>query len=96
MPIATAHVAIADSPRYMSRLVKHFEHRVTVERYARNARVAFPGAPCAMEATDTHLDIRIEADDAATLTRITDVVTKHLKQVASQETFEVEWSTAAD
>jgi hypothetical protein len=56
--------------------------------------VAFPGAPCTMQASDTHLDIRIEADDAATLTRIQDVVTKHLKQVASQETFEVTWSAA--
>ena len=96
MPIATTHVAIADPPRYMNRLAKHFEHRVAVERHARNTRVAFPGAPCAMQASDTHLDIRIEADDAATLTRIQDVVTKHLKQVASQETFEVKWSAAAD
>ena len=96
MPLATAHVAIADPPRYMNRLAKHFEHRVAVDRHARNASVAFAGAPCAMQASDTHLDIRIEADDAATLARIQDVVTKHLKQVASQETFEVEWSTSAD
>jgi hypothetical protein len=80
----------------MNRLAKHFEHRVAVERHARSASVVFPGAPCAMQASDTHLDIRIEADDAATLTRIQDVVTKHLKQVASQETFEVDWSVAAD
>jgi hypothetical protein len=78
----------------MNRLAKHFEHRVTVERQERRASVAFPGAPCAMQASDTHLDIRIEAQDAATLTRIQEVVTKHLKQVASQETFEVEWSVA--
>jgi hypothetical protein len=79
----------------MNRLAKHFEHRVAVERDERSAKVAFPGAPCAMQASDTHLDIRIEADDAATLTRIQDVVTKHLKQVASRETFEVEWLAAS-
>lgn len=79
----------------MNRLAKHFEHRVAVERHPRNAHVAFPDAPCAMQASDTHLDIRIEAQDAATLTRIQDVVTKHLKQVASQETFDVEWTVGS-
>lgn len=96
MLIVTAHVAIADPLRYMNRLAKHFEHRVAVERQERNASVAFAGAPCTLQAGDTHLDIRIAADDPATLVRIQEVVTKHLKQVASQETFEVEWSTSVD
>jgi len=86
-------VAIPDPARYMNRLARHFVHRVTVERHEHNASVAFPDAPCTMQASDTHLDIRIVAADLATLTRIQDVVTKHLKQVASRETFEVEWST---
>jgi len=92
---STAHVAIPDPQRYMNRLAKHFEHRVPVRRHERSASVAFPGAPCTMQASDTHLDIRIDADDSATLARIQEVVTKHLKQVASQETFDVEWSSAS-
>jgi hypothetical protein len=80
----------------MNRLAKHFEHRVTVQRQERSASVAFQNAPCSMQASDTHLDIRIEAEDDATLTRIQDIVTKHLKQVASQETFEVGWQTSED
>ena len=79
----------------MKRLAKHFEHRVAVEFQERSASVAFPGAPCALQAGDTHLDIRIEAQDAATLTRLQEVVAKHLKQVASKETFEVEWSVSS-
>jgi len=78
----------------MNRLAKHFEHRVTVVRDERSASVAFQDAPCTMQASDTHLDITIEAADPATLTRLQDVVAKHLKQVASQETFDVEWSMA--
>jgi hypothetical protein len=35
--------------------------------------------------------MRIEASDAATLDRLEQVVAKHLKQVASAETFEVQW-----
>jgi len=88
-----AHVAIPNPSRYMNRLVKHFEHRVAVNRHESSASVEFPGAPCTMQASDTHLDIRIDADDSATLMRIQEVVTKHLKQVASQEAFDVEWSS---
>jgi len=94
LPIATAHVAIPTPPRYMNRLAKHFEHRVAVVREEHSASVAFQEAPCTMQASDTHLDIRIEAADPATLTRIQDVVAKHLKQVAAKETFDVAWSVA--
>ena len=93
MPSATAHVAIPDPARYMNRLTKHFEHRVAVERHEHTASVAFPDAPCTMQASDTHLDMRTAAADLTTLTRIRAVVTNHLKQVASQEAFDVEWST---
>jgi len=34
---------------------------------------------------------RIETDDAATLERLQGVVTRHLKQVAPDETFAVSW-----
>ena len=94
MPTAAAHVAIPTPPRYMNRLAKHFEHRVTVQRDERSASVAFPDAPCTMQATDTHLDIRIEARDPEQLARLQEVVTRHLKQVASQESFDVEWTVA--
>ena len=91
MPIATAHVAIPTPSRYMNRLAKHFEHRVAVQRDERTASVAFPDAPCTMQATDTHLDLRIESATVEQLARLQEVVTRHLKQVASQETFEVAW-----
>jgi hypothetical protein len=78
----------------MNRLAKHFEHRVAVVRDERSASVAFQDAPCTMLASDTHLDIRIEAADSVTLARIQDVIAKHLKQVASQETFDIAWSGA--
>ena len=92
MPITTAHVAIPTPSRYMNRLAKHFEHRVSVTRDEKTASVAFPDAPCSMQSSDTHLDIRIEAASPDTLARLQEVVTRHLKQVASQETFDVEWS----
>jgi len=35
----------------MNRLVKHFEHRVAVNRHESSASVEFPGAPCTMQRT---------------------------------------------
>ncbi len=92
MPVATAIVTIATPARYMVRLSKHFEHRVTVQREETHARVNFPNAPCSMQALDDHLEIRIETADAGTLELLQGVVTRHLKQVAASETFEVSWS----
>ena len=91
---AQASISIRTPARYMARLCNHFAHRVTVQRDANSAKVSFPGAPCSMQATDAQLEIRIETDDAATLERLQGVVTRHLKQVAPDETFEVSWTVA--
>ena len=77
----------------MARLCNHFAHRVTVHREETRARIDFPAAPCALQALEDRLEIDIEATDAATLQRLQEVVTRHLKQVASAESFEVAWST---
>ena len=45
-----------------------------------------------MQATDDHLEIRIETDDPANLERLQGVVTRHLKQVAPEEMFDVNWN----
>jgi uncharacterized protein len=93
MPVASATVTIAIPARYMVRLSKHFEHRVTVERDEHSAKITFPDGVCTINTTDSRLDLRIEAP-AQSLSRYQEVVTRHLKQVASQESFEVEWSRA--
>ncbi len=89
---AQASISIRTPARYMARLCNHFAHRVAVRRDANSAEVSFPDAPCSMQATDNHLEIRIETQDTATLERLQGVITRHLKQVAPDETFEVNWS----
>ena len=91
---AQASISIPTPARYMARLCNHFAHRVTVQREATTAKVSFPTAPCSMQATDDHLEIRIETQDAATLERLQGVVTRHLKQVAAEETFDVTWAVS--
>ena len=92
MPIAQANVEMPTPARYMARLCNHFTHRVTVHREADRARIEFPNGLCTLQATEQKLEMRIEAEDAATLERLEQVVARHLKQVASAETFEVTWT----
>jgi uncharacterized protein len=92
MPIAQASVEMPTPARYMARLCNHFTHRVTVHREADRARIEFPNGLCTLLATEQKLEMRIEAQDAATLDRLEQVVARHLKQVASAETFEVTWT----
>ena len=92
MPTAQASVAIPTPARYMARLCNHFAHRVTVHREPDNARIEFPHGVGLMQATADSLEIHLEASDAATLERLQEVVSRHLKQVASAETFEINWN----
>jgi len=92
MPATESSVAMPTPARYMARLCNHFTHRVTVHREADHARIEFPNAVCSLRATEERLEMRIEADDAATLERLEQVVARHLKQVASAETFDVHWT----
>jgi len=86
-----ALVSIPTPARYMARLCNHFAHRVSVHREADHARIDFPNAPCSLKALENELQIRIESEDPAALQRLQEVVGRHLKQVAAEETFEVDW-----
>jgi len=86
-----ALVSIPTPARYMARLCNHFAHRVSVQREEDRARVEFPNAPCSLKVVATGLHMRIESDDLAAVERFQEVVGRHLKQVASGETFTVIW-----
>ena len=91
MNTLTSLVSIPTPSRYMTRLAKHFEHRVTVERTEEAARIIFPDGVCAIHATPSELQLHIEANNSESLTRYRDLVERHLKQVAASEQFEVAW-----
>ena len=91
MPATQSSVEMPTPARYMARLCNHFTHRVTVQREGDRARIEFPNGLCALQATEQKLEMRIEASDEASLDRLEEVVARHLKRVASAETFEVNW-----
>ncbi len=76
----------------MTRLAKHFEHRVKVERTPTSALMTFPTGTGQMDANATTLTIVLAATSEAALTRYKQVVSKHLRQVAHDETIAVDWT----
>ena len=85
-------VRVPTPHKYALRLAKHFEHRVAVQRLQQPYRIDFPDAPCEIDFTDELIHIHIQAVSSETLARVREVVVRHLKQVASQETFAIAWS----
>lgn len=86
-----AVVALAEPARIMVRLAKHFEHRVAVQRTDSTARVDFPTGTCSMVATGDTLELVLESAVPADLGRYREVVARHLRQVAHDETIAVDW-----
>ena len=91
---AQATVVIPTPARYMRRLANHFRHRITVDIQPESATLQFPEGSGTLEARGGELLLRLEARSSETLARYQEVVSRHLKQVAPDETFEVNWTTA--
>lgn len=89
-----ATVVIATPARYLRRLANHFRHRITVDLQPEAATLHFQDGTGTLAAHGEELVMRLEARDPEVLARYQEVVTRHLKQVAPKETFEVNWTAA--
>ncbi len=78
--------------RYAVRVGRHFEHRVSVHREDALVRIHFPDATCDMRPSVDFLHVHIQSRSPESLSRCRDVVARHLRQVASRETFSIAWS----
>jgi len=94
-PSSQATVIIPTPARYLRRLANHFKHRITVDLQPEAATLHFPDGTGTLAARGEELLMRLEARDPEILVRYQEVVSRHLKQMAPEETFEVNWSAAA-
>lgn len=98
MLAATARVPTPQPRRYMTQLCKHFEHRVPVTFSKAGGRIDFPLGVCTLQATSDAILMRVEAEEAAGLEQMEDVIGRHLVRFAFREPVVVEWmaETAMD
>jgi hypothetical protein len=91
---AEALVPTALPRRFMAQLCKHFQYKLTVVLNNEEGRIDFPVGPCHLQAEASGLRMRVEATDAEGLTRLEDVIARHLLRFAFREELVVEWVEA--
>lgn len=80
-----ASVSTANAARYLVQLCKHWSHRFTVAFDKTAGRIELGAGVCLLTAGPGKLGVVIEAGDDDTLTRLEDVVARHLNRFAFRE-----------
>ncbi|TBU94052.1 DUF2218 domain-containing protein [Stutzerimonas kirkiae] len=84
-------VATASASLYMTKLCKHFRHKISVEFDERQARADFPYGHCLMRAEPDLLRFECQAADAESLARMRAVLDDHLPRFSRQEGLVIQW-----
>jgi hypothetical protein len=92
---SVAHVPTGKARRYLSQLVRHFGHRLPTRLAGAEGQIAFDLGRCELEARPELLVVAVSAADASALTRIEDVVARHLQRFAFREPLQVAWTSHA-
>ena len=87
----TALVKTATPARYISRLCKHFAHKLPVSFDEQQGRIEFPVALALLQASPEGLSLQVQADNAENLEKIKQVVASHFERVAWQAELTLDW-----
>ncbi|WP_308406076.1 DUF2218 domain-containing protein [Streptomyces naphthomycinicus] len=97
MPLATARVATDRPARYIRQLVSHMGHKAsTALTPDGRGTITVAAGSCTLTPAPDRLELTATAADAASLTLVQDVITRHLVRFATREELTVEWSAPAD
>jgi hypothetical protein len=89
---ATARVATEAAARYAKQLAAHLGRRLEVSEEDRGTRLVFTNGSCLMVASDVALELRAEAEDAASLENVKDVIARHLERFGQRNELSVVWT----
>ena len=92
MSLSTSAFVPTDSPaRYISRLCKHFAHKIPVSFDEQQGRIEFSAALALLQASSAGLTLQVQADTAQDLEQIKQVVASHFERVAWQAELSLDW-----
>lgn len=93
MPISTTHIATARSSRYIKQLVSHLGRKAvgTLSADGRGT-ITFEWGACTLAPMPGYLELIAKASDFEALTRVQDVVTRHLLGFATHEELTATWT----
>lgn len=92
MPLnASAYVATATPARYISRLCKHFAHKIPAHFDERQGRIEFASGLALLQAEADGLRLSVQSASSAGLESLKKVVSSHFERFAWQAELSLDW-----
>lgn len=88
---ASTYVATETPARYISRLCKHFAHKVSVSFDEQQGRIEFERGIGLLQADAGGLTLSVQAEDAESIEQLKDVLERHFIRVAWQQELTLHW-----
>ena len=88
---SSAHVATETPARYISRLCKHFAHKIPVSFDEQQGPIEFAFGLGLLRAEDAGLTLRVEGNSQADLEKLQAVMASHFERFAWQEALQLDW-----
>ncbi|SDO87537.1 DUF2218 domain-containing protein [Ectopseudomonas guguanensis] len=92
---SSAFVATDTPARYISRLCKHFAHKIAVSFDEQQGHIEFGAGLATLKAEDQGLRLQVESASSEDLQRLQDVVASHFERFAWQEALTLDWQPNA-
>ncbi|WAC42948.1 DUF2218 domain-containing protein [Pseudomonas sp. SL4(2022)] len=87
----SAYVATSTPARYISRLCKHFAHKIPVSFDDQQGRIEFDIGTSTLQASAEGLTLRVESSNADHLLKLQQVIASHFERFAWKEALNLEW-----
>lgn len=89
--MATTHIPSATPSRYIERLCRQFEHKLTVSCDARQGRIEFDFGLALLYADATGLQLTMLSDNPKDLEKLKHVIGTHFERFVWQAPLQLEW-----
>ncbi len=92
--LIVAEVATPAASRYLQQLCKHFAHKRPAAFDQWSGEIDFPMGICRLAADEEALSLSLAAPDHDQMTKLQDVIARHLLRFAFREPLKIEWNAA--
>jgi hypothetical protein len=96
MKASTARIGVERPERYVTRMCRHFAHRLPVEFTKERGSIRFDVGTCLLSTGPNQLILRAEAEDEERLGRLESVVGRHLERFGTEDELHVLWTQESE
>jgi hypothetical protein len=96
MKVSTARIDVERPERYVTRMCRHFGHRLPVEFTKERGSIRFEVGTCLLATEPNQLVLLAEAEDEERLGRLESVVSSHLERFGTEDELRVRWTRESE